>query len=75
MDTALAQTNALPRIEELLDDPVVLRGMVAQLVKLVTAANGTIEGLREQVAQLTRRMYGRSSEKWDPGEEQGQVDS
>ena len=58
----------LPRIEELPDDPVVLRGVVEQLVKLLTAANGKIEDLQHQVEQMVRRLYGRSSEKWDPNQ-------
>jgi len=62
------QINALPRIEELPDDPVVLRGMLEQVIKLLLSANGKIEDLQEQVARLVRNIYGRSSEKWDPNQ-------
>jgi transposase len=68
MSASLTSTVSLPRIEELPDDPAVLRGMVEQLVKLLTAANGTIETLQQQVEQMVRRLYGRSSEKWDPNQ-------
>ena len=63
-----AQINALPRIEDLPDDPAVLRGMLEQMIKLLTSANGTIEGLQQQLEQLRRRLFGRSSEKWDPNQ-------
>ena len=63
-----AQINALPRIEELPDDPAVLRGMLEQVMKLLLAANGKIENLQQQVEQMFRRLYGRSSEKWDPNQ-------
>lgn len=68
MSTALTQINALPRIEELPDDPALLRGVLAQVVQLLSKANVTIETLREQMAQMQRRLYGRSSEKWDPNQ-------
>lgn len=63
-----AQINALPRIEELPDDPAILRGMLEQVMKLLIAANGKIENLQQQVEQMLRRLYGRSSEKWDPNQ-------
>ena len=66
MSARLNTAMSLPRIEELPDDPAVLRGVVGQLLKLLTAANGKVETLQAQVEQLVRRLYGRSSEKWDP---------
>jgi hypothetical protein len=63
-----AQINALPRIEELPDDPAVLRGMLEQVMKQLIAANGKIENLQQQVEQMFRRLCGRSSEKWDPNQ-------
>jgi hypothetical protein len=66
MNTTVPTAISLPRIESLPDDPAVLRGVVEQLLKLLTAANHKVENLQQQVEQLLRRAYGRSSEKWDP---------
>jgi transposase len=68
MSATLTTAISLPRIEDLPNDSVVLRGVVEQLMKLLITANGKIEGLQQQVEQLTRRIYGRSSEKWDPNQ-------
>ena len=68
MSTALSQINALPRIEDLPDDPAVLRGMIAQLVQANQSLTDKVAGLLQHVEQLTRRIYGRSSEKWDPNQ-------
>ena len=42
--------------------------MLEQLIKLLASANGTIEGLQQQLEQLRCRLFGRSSEKWDPNQ-------
>ena len=55
-------------MEDLPDDPVVLRGVVHQLLETIGSLNGKVADLQQQVEQLVRRLYGRSSEKWDPNQ-------
>lgn len=59
---SMAEAATLP------DDPLVLRGMVLQLLQVNRSLTHKVEGLLAQVEQLTRRLYGRSSEKWDPNQ-------
>ena len=65
---AQPQMQALPRLADLPNDPEVLRGIIAQLTKLIGTLNGRVDDLQQQVEQLVRRLYGRSSEKWDPNQ-------
>lgn len=60
--------DPIPRVEDLPDDPVVLRGVVKQLLETIGSLNGRVTDLQQQVEQLVRRLYGRSSEKWDPNQ-------
>lgn len=55
-------------MEDLPDDAVVLRGVVQQLLQVIGSLNGRVTDLQQQVEQLTRRLFGRSSEKWDPNQ-------
>jgi transposase len=50
------------------DDPVVLRGMIVELMQANRSLTQRVTGLLEQMEQLTRRLFGRSSEKWDPNQ-------
>lgn len=68
MSATLATAISLPRIEDLPDDSVVLRGMIVQLMQANQSLADKVSGLLQQVEQLTRRIYGRSSEKWDPNQ-------
>ena len=60
------EVKNLPRVDELPDDPVLLRGMLEQVLKLFGKAQVRIEQLEKQLDQMLRRMYGRRSEKWNP---------
>jgi len=42
--------------------------MVVQLMQANRSLTEKVEGLLQQVEQLTRRLFGRSSEKWDPNQ-------
>jgi len=63
------EVKKLPRVEELPDDPVLLRGMLEQVLKLFGKAQVRIEQLEKQLDQMLRRMYGRRSEKWNPDQQ------
>lgn len=67
MDATTA-TAALPQIDNLPDDPKLLRAIIQQLLEVIGSLKGTVGGLQNQVELLTRRLYGRSSEKWDPNQ-------
>jgi len=58
----------LPRIEDLPDDPAVLRAVLMQVLQALRQATGKIEELQQHLEQLARRLYGRSSEKLDPNQ-------
>jgi hypothetical protein len=60
------EVKNLPRVEELPEDPVLLRGMLEQVLKLFGKAQVRIDQLEKQLDQMLRRMYGHSSEKWNP---------
>jgi transposase len=68
MNAPPTATISIPRIDDLPDDPSLLRGVLIQVLQVLATANGRIETLQNQVEQLTRRLYGRSSEKWDPNQ-------
>jgi transposase len=59
---------AVPRLDELPEDPALLRAVVVQLLQQLNQAQGRIGDLQQQVEQLVRRLYGRSSEKLDPNQ-------
>jgi transposase len=58
----------LPRVGQLPDDPVLLKGMLEEVLKLFEKAQVRIEQLEKQLEQTFRRLYGRRSEKWDPNQ-------
>ena len=68
MSNALAQLNALPRLTDLPDDPVILRGVLMQVMEMLGTANGKITELQQKIEQMVRQLYGRKSEKWDPNQ-------
>lgn len=65
---ATAEKTTFPRIEDLPDDPQLLRAIIVQLYGVIAKFNETVSTLQHQVAELTRKQYGRSSEKWDPNQ-------
>ena len=58
----------LPSATDLPDDPALLRPIIVQLLSLIEKRGQTIEQLQQQLAALTRRLYGRSSERFDPNQ-------
>jgi transposase len=64
----LPGADAPPTLESLPDDPQVLRGMIMQLIAANAKLTGKIATLQQQVEQLSRRVFGRSSERWDPNQ-------
>lgn len=65
---ATAEVIALPAVENLPDDPKALRGIVQQLLEVIAGLKAKLGLTEHQVELLTRRLYGRSSEKWDPNQ-------
>lgn len=65
---AKTETTPLPQTDNLPDDPKVLRGIVQQLLDVITRLKTKLGLTEHQAEQLTRRLYGRSSEKWDPNQ-------
>lgn len=55
-----------PRVEELTDDPVLLKRMLEEVLKLFNQAQGCIEQLGKHLERMLKRLYGRSREKWHP---------
>lgn len=58
----------LPKIENLPDDPKVLRGMVEQLLEIINGLKSKISLTEHQLSLMVRRLYGRRSERWDPNQ-------
>lgn len=63
-----ATPTAIPRVDELPNDPVLLRGMIVQLLAANAKLTDRVATLQQQVEQLTHRLFGRSSERWDPNQ-------
>ncbi len=61
-------STARPTLESLPDDPGVLRGMIVELFAANAKLTDKVATLQQQVEQLSRRLYGRSSERWDPNQ-------
>jgi transposase len=58
----------LPKIENLPDDPKVLRGIVEQLLEIIAGLKSKLSLTEHQLALMVRRLYGRKSERWDPNQ-------
>lgn len=67
MDDAVKQSR-LPRIEDLPDDVTALRGIVAELLDVIRTLKIELSATRHDLGLMARRLYGRSSEKWDPNQ-------
>ena len=61
-------TDALPLPDPALlpDDPVVLKQLVMQLLEELHKANARLERQEHHMHLLLRRIYGSTSEKFDP---------
>jgi transposase len=55
-----------PDLESLPDDPVVLKQMILQLFEALQEARHDRERIEHHMDMLLRRLYGRTSEKFDP---------
>ncbi|MBU0638460.1 MAG: IS66 family transposase, partial [Planctomycetes bacterium] len=56
----------LPDLDTLPDDPAVLKQLVVQLVEELQKANARLQRQEHHMHLLLKRIYGRSSEKFDP---------
>lgn len=59
---------SLPPFETLPDDPAALKAITLMCYQVIEKLGGRVDELQQQVEQLVRRMFGRSSEKWDPNQ-------
>ena len=64
----VSQPISLPPVETLPDDPVALKAVLLTCYQLIEKLDGRVGDLQAYVAELTRKMFGRSSEKWDPNQ-------
>lgn len=56
----------LPDLDSLPDDPAVLKQLIAQLLDELRKERGSREQLEHHIHLLLKRLYGRTSEKFDP---------
>ncbi len=65
MDVA-ASANALPDEATLPDDPETLKGMIRELLALLHNREQELDGVRQRLDQLLRRLYGPKGEHFRP---------
>lgn len=65
---ATAKERPLPRIDDLPDNVDALRGIVAELLDVIRTLKLELSTTQHQLGLMVRRLYGRSSEKWDPNQ-------
>ena len=58
--------NALPDESTLPDDPETLKGMIRELLAMLTGTRQELDGVRQRLDQLLRRLYGPKGEQFRP---------
>ena len=61
-----AAANALPDESTLPDDPETLKGMIRELLAMLTGTRQELDGVRQRLDQLLRRLYGPKGEQFRP---------
>ena len=61
-----APTNHLPALESLPDDPVILKGMILELLATLAETRHEREHLQERLNLLIKRVYGEKTERFNP---------
>src|SRR5260221_14373033 len=60
--TGCADPQTLP------DDPRLLKDMIVELLATLRQRTSELEGVRQRLDQLLRRLYGPRGERWDPNQ-------
>ena len=66
MSTDAATPNALPDESTLPDDPETLKGMIRELLAMLHTRDQELDGVRQRLDQLLRRLYGPKGEQFRP---------